>query len=174
MAARIALGLIILGSLLVGIFISRAQNQKGQPPEPDRLIESIQGPALYKAYCAGCHGADGKAGPMAKSLKVPPADLTRIARRNGGKFPLARVEKIISGEDSGWTWRARHAGLGAGLFAICLGPGPRKSSCVEPRQVYRGNAGKVKSKMPFPVCSHSRRASVAPRISPTESAPRRF
>ena len=99
MAARIALGLIILGSLLVGIFISRAQNQKGQPPEPERLIESIQGPALYKAYCAGCHGADGKAGPMAKSLKVPPADLTRIARRNGGKFPLARVEKIISGEE---------------------------------------------------------------------------
>ena len=99
MAARIALGLIILGSLLDGIFISRAQNQKGQPPEPERLIESIQGPALYKPYCAECHGADGKAGPMAKSLKVPPADLTRIARRNGGKFPLARVEKIISGEE---------------------------------------------------------------------------
>lgn len=36
---------------------------------------------------------------MAQSLKVHPPDLTRIAARNGGKFPLARIERIISGED---------------------------------------------------------------------------
>jgi len=36
---------------------------------------------------------------MAQSLKVKVPDLTRIAVRNGGKFPLARVERIISGED---------------------------------------------------------------------------
>ncbi len=36
---------------------------------------------------------------MAQSLKVRPPDLTRIAVRNGGKFPLARVERIISGEE---------------------------------------------------------------------------
>jgi len=35
---------------------------------------------------------------MAQSLKVRPPDLTRIAVRNGGKFPLPRVERIISGE----------------------------------------------------------------------------
>jgi len=99
MAAKIATSLIIFGSLLVCVIISRAQNEKRQRPEPERLIESIQGPALYVAYCAGCHGKDGKAGPMAKSLKVPPADLTRIARRNGGKFPLERVQRVISGEE---------------------------------------------------------------------------
>ena len=37
---------------------------------------------------------------MAVWLKVPPADLTRIAARNGGDFPLARVERIISGEEA--------------------------------------------------------------------------
>jgi hypothetical protein len=36
---------------------------------------------------------------MAKSLKLPPADLTRISSRNGGTFPLARVSRIISGEE---------------------------------------------------------------------------
>ena len=36
---------------------------------------------------------------MAKSLKVSPPDLTRIAARNGGSFPLARVRRVISGEE---------------------------------------------------------------------------
>lgn len=75
------------------------RNQSSKQEE-GRLIESIQGPALYQTYCASCHGKDAKgSGAMAKSLKVPPADLTRIAARNGGKFPLMRIEKIISGEE---------------------------------------------------------------------------
>lgn len=70
-------------------------------PESIRLIESIDGAALYKAYCAVCHGADARGtGPMAAALKVAPADLTRIAARNRGVYPTARVERIISGEAS--------------------------------------------------------------------------
>jgi hypothetical protein len=37
---------------------------------------------------------------MATSLKTTPPDLTKINMRNGGKFPLARVQRIISGEES--------------------------------------------------------------------------
>jgi hypothetical protein len=36
---------------------------------------------------------------MAKSLKVAPPDLTRIAMRHGGRFPMARIQRIISGEE---------------------------------------------------------------------------
>lgn len=36
---------------------------------------------------------------MAKSLNIPPADLTRISARNGGTFPLARISRIIAGEE---------------------------------------------------------------------------
>lgn len=64
------------------------------------LIQSIKGPDLFRAYCASCHGTDAKGGgPMAASLKVAPADLTRISARNGGVFPRMRVERIISGEE---------------------------------------------------------------------------
>jgi mono/diheme cytochrome c family protein len=91
-------GLIVSGSLL---FRAAAwQKPEPQPPETAHLIDSIQGPELFNAYCAVCHGKDGKgAGPMAGVLKVKPSDLTRIALRNGGKFPMARVQRIISGEE---------------------------------------------------------------------------
>ena len=69
-------------------------------PQETKLIDSIQGVELYKAYCATCHGLDAKGrGPMAGSLKTPPSDLTRIAIRNRGVFPMLRVQKIISGEE---------------------------------------------------------------------------
>jgi len=76
-----------------------AQNVSHQlGPDTVRLIPSIEGPALYRTYCAVCHGNSGTGGgPMAMSLRVQPSDLTRIAARNGGEFPLARVEKIIAG-----------------------------------------------------------------------------
>ena len=82
----------------VGIFgLAWAAQRAGSSKE--RLIASIQGPALYKAYCAECHGPEAKGdGPAASTLKVPPADLTRISARNGG-FPLMRIERIISGEE---------------------------------------------------------------------------
>ena len=84
---------------LFGIFGFNRDVEK-QEAESTHLIESIQGPALYKAYCAVCHGFDLKgAGPMAISLKSRVPDLTRIAERNGGVFPLLRIRKVIAGEE---------------------------------------------------------------------------
>lgn len=54
----------------------------------------------FMTYCSACHGTDAKGtGPVAMELKTRPADLTRIAQRNGGKFDREAVYKTIEGLD---------------------------------------------------------------------------
>lgn len=56
----------------------------------------------FATYCAACHGASGKGdGPAAAGLDRKPADLTRIAARNGGVFPGTRVMAKIWGYTGG-------------------------------------------------------------------------
>jgi mono/diheme cytochrome c family protein len=66
----------------------------GQPaPAPD-------GGALFKTYCAPCHGTDALGnGPIARALRHAPPDLTQMAKRNGGTFPAVRVRRIVEGRD---------------------------------------------------------------------------
>jgi len=46
-----------------------------------------------------CHGKDGKGGgPAAAALKTPPADLTTLAQKNGGKYPSSHVSAAIQGD----------------------------------------------------------------------------
>ena len=53
---------------------------------------------MYKAYCASCHGMGGKGdGPAASALKAPATDLTQLSKKNGGQFPAARVNSVLSG-----------------------------------------------------------------------------
>jgi mono/diheme cytochrome c family protein len=65
------------------------------------------GKEMYLAYCASCHGADGKGnGPAAAALKTPPPNLTQIAAKNGGNFPDAHIMQIIKGD----SMTAAHGG----------------------------------------------------------------
>ena len=79
----------------------KTEDQPLVNPDTVQLIDSIDGAALYKAYCATCHGTDGKGlGPMTEWLKIKSPDLTRLAIREGGKFPLARVQRVIAGDEN--------------------------------------------------------------------------
>jgi Cytochrome C oxidase, cbb3-type, subunit III len=52
----------------------------------------------FESKCAACHGSSGKGdGPQATLLATKPADLTILAKRNGGVFPAQRVHEIIDG-----------------------------------------------------------------------------
>jgi len=56
----------------------------------------------FATYCAVCHGPGGKGdGAMASTLDRRPADLTSLARRNGGVFPATRVMSKIWGYTDG-------------------------------------------------------------------------
>jgi mono/diheme cytochrome c family protein len=63
-----------------------------------RAQEADLGKSEFHASCATCHGTDGKGkGPFSEYLKVDPADLTVLSRKNGGVFPLSEVYDAIYG-----------------------------------------------------------------------------
>jgi mono/diheme cytochrome c family protein len=59
---------------------------------------SNTGRTIYTDKCAICHGANGKGdGELASLLETQPADLTRIAARRDGTWPMLEVMGIIDG-----------------------------------------------------------------------------
>jgi hypothetical protein len=106
MTFRSRLGALITVAVVGGTFTIlavSAVSAQNPPytPHTERLIPSLDGATLYQTYCAVCHGktADGD-GPTASVLKAHVPNLTEIAKRNGGVFPFARVQKIIDGTES--------------------------------------------------------------------------
>src|SRR5947209_19738873 len=76
-----------------------------QPPQVKKTTVTATSPSsgkdMYVQYCASCHGKDGKgAGPAAPALKTAPTDLTKLAAANAGKFPEAKVVRLIEGGDA--------------------------------------------------------------------------
>lgn len=57
------------------------------------------GKEMFNAYCASCHGKDGRGdGPAASALKMPTTNLSTLAAKNGGVFPAAHVAAVIQGD----------------------------------------------------------------------------
>ena len=102
---KIQSGSRLLPKLALGVFLlsggaAAAQTKPAAQKQYEQLIYSVRGPDLFRAHCAACHGPDGKGnGPAAAALKTKPANLTILAKNNGGKFPTDRVQKFISGDD---------------------------------------------------------------------------
>lgn len=50
--------------------------------------------------CAACHGDGARGdGPQAAALTTPPPDLTTIAQRHDGEFPMPELARTIDGRD---------------------------------------------------------------------------
>src|SRR5262245_39590495 len=77
-----------LALLVAGVLFTRgAPAANGNP-----------GREAFFRYCSACHGADGRGnGEVAPSMRPRPADLTQLAKRNGGRFPYDEVKEIIDG-----------------------------------------------------------------------------
>ena len=86
----------LAGFLLALSGIAMAQSSGTVKKAPAPQTSPASGAAMFKAYCAACHGADGKGnGPAAADLKQKPADLTTLAKRHDGKFPDAYVAGVL-------------------------------------------------------------------------------
>jgi mono/diheme cytochrome c family protein len=73
-----------------------------QPATPAEL-----GQHEFESNCATCHGMTGLGdGPMRPFLARVPADLTTVARRNGGTFPKTAIADMIDGR--GMTGASAH------------------------------------------------------------------
>jgi mono/diheme cytochrome c family protein len=88
----------------IGISLSRVMTLLGLTFVSVAIIGAAKKPAIglsghhiFMDRCGACHGEDGKGnGPAVGALKVAPADLTLLARKNGGTFPAEYVRKMIS------------------------------------------------------------------------------
>lgn len=68
-----------------------------QPVQP---LRSDFGKREFDSKCAVCHGLNAKGqGPVVEMLRKPPPDLTLLARRNNGVFPMERLYQVIDGAD---------------------------------------------------------------------------
>jgi mono/diheme cytochrome c family protein len=68
---------------------------------PAQEMEVVAGGELeFQNYCAVCHGVDAKGqGIMSRFLTIRPADLTQLAKKNGGTFAFWRVYRSIDGSE---------------------------------------------------------------------------
>lgn len=91
---------VLVGVAVFTLFAASAQAQPQVEKKPIKPVPASDAAGMFQNYCAVCHGKEGKGnGPAASALTKAPADLTRIAARNGGTFPDVRVKRYIEGLD---------------------------------------------------------------------------
>ena len=95
------LSILSISGLSLSGLAAFGQSTPAQSPGNEDAIpvtRSFSGVEMYKTWCASCHGLLGKGdGPAAAALKKAPADLTQLAKKNGGKFPMEKVRNYIDG-----------------------------------------------------------------------------
>jgi mono/diheme cytochrome c family protein len=97
-------GLALAATLCLSVVVLATPQTQTEKPTvkrvPAQAISSVEGKDNFDTYCAVCHGKAGKGdGPAAPAMKTPVADLTMIARKNGGKFNEMAVKDMIKGAD---------------------------------------------------------------------------
>jgi len=98
MRSRLALTAILFALALCVISVAQQKTPTKVRKVPAPYTEPSAPAQMYKAYCASCHGVEGKGdGPATQALKAPATDLTQLSNKNGGQFPSARVNSVLSG-----------------------------------------------------------------------------
>ena len=84
--------LLVMFWVGLGWVVASAQNREQQPTS----IRPVEGTAIFQDFCSSCHGRDARGkGPVSANLKKDVPDLTKLSKRNGGKFPAAYIKKTL-------------------------------------------------------------------------------
>ena len=85
---------LILFFAVLAVAQTAAKPQVQVTPAPYTPADS--GKAMFDAYCASCHGSDGKGhGPAASAMKSQVPDLTTLSKSHGGQFPAFEVTESL-------------------------------------------------------------------------------
>jgi mono/diheme cytochrome c family protein len=99
------LALFVVLFLIFAPLVAKAQSRLNRFPAMTAAAGT--GEEMYFAYCAECHGRDGKGGrPTAVTFGAVAPNLTTLAKKNDGRFPYAVVKDAIRGEDHGELYAA--------------------------------------------------------------------
>jgi mono/diheme cytochrome c family protein len=94
---RLSMGLLGTAALL-GATAFAAGGQTA--PAAPNTAQVVSGAQLFRTYCASCHGTTARGdGPLADAMRRRPANLTEIAKRQGGVFPKELMFRVIDGRE---------------------------------------------------------------------------
>jgi len=123
---RYGLGMVALGWTLLGIALAVEQWLPATPSATTR-----EAPRVFVQYCSTCHGVHGRGdGPAASALQPPPADLTRIALRYDGIFPVDKVTALIDSRTVLPAHGSRAMPIWGERFGEMAGGGPASEAVV--------------------------------------------
>ena len=93
----LCVAVVVAGAATLAGSVAAAPRQS-VPAHTVQPAATPHGSSTYRTYCASCHGETARGdGPLAASLRRRPANLTEIAKRNGGVFPRTLVFTVIDG-----------------------------------------------------------------------------
>ena len=106
--AKPAFKWLIIAGVIIGVNASgmaqdanqgKTELPKSNTPFAARWSQNIDlGEMEYLSSCAACHGVDGNGqGSLSAELKSQPADLTILAKKNDGVFPVNAIYEVIDG-----------------------------------------------------------------------------
>lgn len=98
---RAAIGVAAIGAAMSVAMSTASLSWADEADKGKAILEIETGKANFEMSCASCHGINGKGdGPVAGQLKVPPSDLTVLAKKNNGAFPFSSVYEVIDGRQA--------------------------------------------------------------------------
>jgi mono/diheme cytochrome c family protein len=105
-------------------------------PQPTRSDVGGAGRILYLTHCEGCHGVTGAGdGPAAASLRVAPADLTRLWERYGTPLDGDGLAEYIDGRMLSSFHGAREMPIWGDEFFEDAPPGSRNVEMARQRLI---------------------------------------